>query len=158
MAKGARQTSGDFLIEVIAARLAENPKLQMRHDLAVDVYIKQWSFAWLNRLCLGAALVLSVIVLLWPVLGPWVHQHVPDTDPTVMQTILTAAAAGSIYAYQHYKKRQVATENLLRSIVFGHQDERLLVQTVISEMSKIDTGFGFQAAGKDDEAAPQPEP
>lgn len=151
MAGEYRKTSGRFLIDYMRDTAEGNEALRVRLALAGDVYIKQWSFALLNRICLILALILSALVLMWPVVGTKIATQFVLADSSVLQTAITTAAAASIYGYQYYKRRQAATENLLRAIVFGAQDVRALAKAVIAEMGRIDTGFDFKAQSEAEE-------
>lgn len=153
MAGDYSKTSGQFLIDYMDQRLESDKGLAVRHALAGDVFIKQWSFALLNRICLVLALILSALVLLWPVFGARITAQVGGSDASVFQTAITTAAAAAIYGYQYYKRRQAAAENLLRTIVFGQQDEHALARAVIAVMGKIDTGFDFQNESEADSKA-----
>jgi hypothetical protein len=142
------QTSGHYLLGMMEKQLENDPTLQTKYYLAFDVFIKMRSYALINKVFFIVGSLLSVAVLGWPIFAILFSKWVNLISGAALQTIVTAAAAGAIYVYQYYKKRQVSAENLLRTIAFSDFDEKALVALVIDEMSKIDTGFGFQMAAK----------
>jgi hypothetical protein len=143
-----KMTSGKFLLGVLERRAADDPSQQILHDLACDVYIKQWSYAVLNKLLWPVAVLLTIALAMWPLIAVRLQSQI--LDAAVVQTVVTALAAGAIYFYQFYKKRQMATENLLRQIAFSKLSADELTQRVIDEMSRIDHGFGFSVGRKAD--------
>jgi hypothetical protein len=144
-------TSGRYLIDLLAETADEGADHKRRYALGCDVFIKHRSFAILNRLLLATSLLSGACVALWPILVqfPPVKQQVELVGVAVVQTMITGFAAFNLYAYHHYKVRQVATENILRMIAFTTEPVDRLALMVRDEMTRLDQGIGPRA--KDDQ-------
>lgn len=149
-----RQTSGAFLLEVLRRRAeAEDaaPEAQRRYELACDVYIKQWSYAVLNKVFFWLALAATLAVLVWPVLLATLQalEGLELVVSAITQAMVTAIAAFFIGLYLHYKSRQTSAEALLRTIAFGDIPPDRLAQLVNEELSRIDQGVRFRSQSED---------
>lgn len=154
IAYNPRQTSGAFLLEVLRRRAEADDAPQeavRRYELAFDVYIKQWSYAALNKIFFWLALLSSVAVLVWPALLATLKalEGFSVVSSAITQTMATAVAAFFVALYLHYKARQTAAETLLRAIAFGAQPVEDMAATVSEELRRIDQGVGFRAKSPD---------
>jgi hypothetical protein len=153
----ANVTSGRYLIELLRRNAESDPAAAKKYNLGFDVYIKHRSYVILNKTFFILALISGAFVTLWPVIAvilakiPPVWEGIELIGAAVVQTMITGAAAFSIYIYQYYKRRQISTENLLRLIVFTDVSIDRLAHTVMDEMSRIDQGFGFHVKMAQDE-------
>jgi hypothetical protein len=147
----AMQTSGSFLISVLAEEAADHPDKKKRYALAFDVYIKHRSFAILNKVLFFTSMLSGAAVALWPILiqFPPLAQQIETLGAAVVQTAITGFAGFNLYAYHHYKVRQVATENLLRMIVFTSKPLEQLTTLVRDEMFRLDQGIGIRTKADD---------
>lgn len=153
-----RQTSGGFLLEVLRRRAdaADGPEAAdalRRYEIACDVYIKQWSYALLNKAFFWLALVASVAVLLWPALLASLKslEGLSLVASAITQTMATAIAAFFIGLYLHYKGRQTSTETLLRAITFGDLATDRLATLASEELTRVDQGVRFRFKSDDDD-------
>jgi len=150
------QTSGHYLIETLRAGADSGQDGREKFVLGQDVFIKQQSYALLNKIFFFIALVTAACIALWPVISVFLS-NVAARQPVgaaVVQTTITGFGALTAYLYTYYKKRQTAAENLLRLIVFGKLPADRLAARVMDEMARIDQGVGFQGKHEaDDDAA-----
>ncbi len=154
LAYNPRQTSGAFLLEVLRRRAEADdapPEAVRRYELAFDVYIKQWSYAALNKAFFWLALLSSVAVLVWPALLATLKalEGFSVVSSAITQTMATAVAAFFVALYLHYKARQTSAETLLRAIAFSAQPVEDMAATVTEELRRIDQGVGFRAKSPD---------
>ena len=117
-------------------------------------YIKQWSYAVLNKVFFWLALIATMAVLVWPVLLVTLQslKGLELVTSAITQAMATGIAAFFIGLYLHYKSRQTSTEMLLRTIAFGDIPPDKLAQVVNDELSRIDQGVRFRPQTKDDGA------
>ncbi|MCA8928456.1 MAG: hypothetical protein KDC18_10315 [Alphaproteobacteria bacterium] len=149
------QTSGAFLLEVLRRRAEADdaPAADVRrYEIACDVYIKQWSYAVLNKVFFWLALAATLAVLVWPVLLATLKslEGLQLVTSAITQAMVTAVAAFFVGLYLHYKARQTSAETLLRSIAFGDQPPDKLAELVNQELSRIDQGVRFRTQAKED--------
>jgi hypothetical protein len=155
--RSANKTSGRYLIDLLESRANASDLDQRKYDMGFDVFIKHRSYAIVNKMFFWFAVLLGIFTAIWPIILvlPWFHQGIATVGAAVIQTMITGSAAFSALIYQTYKKRQVATENLLRLITFSDMPVSRLARTVMDEMARIDQGFAFlprkQADDKDKE-------
>ncbi len=151
MLYSANQTSARLMLE-FAQRIwiEQNPNAnqvdQERYLLLQDLYIKARSYRIINKVAFWFALVLGIALVLWPLAAELSDSFGWRKDfftSAIVQTTITAFAGLTFAIYSHYKKRQMYTENLMRSVVYTPEWEQTLVDRVIKEMERIDAGFGF---------------
>lgn len=145
------KTSARFLVEAAATKFpsSDSGAPQDAYLLIYDLYIKARSYAIINKIMFWLSILFGILVLIWPalsVLAKYVALPSPDLlSSTVVQTSVTALAALAFMIYSHYKKQQMMLENLMRLILLSDEDFQTTLQTVITEMQKIDLGFAFDA-------------
>ncbi len=128
-----------------SAGLADHQRYLMMHDL----YIKARSYSIINKVAFWFALLLGIAVVVWPSFAVisqdfgWQKEFLKSA---IVQTTVTAFAGLAFSIYTHYKKRQVYVENLMRSIVYAPTWDIAVVEHVLKEMERIDSGFGFAQA------------
>jgi hypothetical protein len=144
--KSPNMTSGQYLIELLRENAEQGADQQKKYDLGFDVYIKQRSYAILNKLLFVTSVLTTICVAAWPILVQFspVKERVALVGATVVQTAITGFAGFNVYAYHHYKNRQVAAENILRLIAFSTTPLERLVKTVRDEMARLDQGIAFR--------------
>lgn len=150
------QTSADYLYEYMVLRYEGNcfdeqdRKIEEgRLALVSDIYIKAWSYAWLNKLFFVISIFFAIVVLTWPalaVIAPTRLGQSPIFKSAVVQTTVTAIAAASFFTYSDYKGKQMSAENLMRYVIHTQDDMSLVSRTVIDELARIDQGFSFSKA------------
>ncbi|PSN19596.1 hypothetical protein C7271_06555 [filamentous cyanobacterium CCP5] len=117
-----------------------------RYLLIYDLYIKARSYSIINKIFFWIALFSGIMVLVWPSIAIVTQDLGVEREflnSVVVQTTITGLAALTFGIYSHYKKRQVFTENLMRSAVFSEEELGELKDRVIKEMERIDAGFSF---------------
>jgi hypothetical protein len=128
-----------------AVDLADHQRYLMMHDL----YIKARSYSLINKVAFWFALLLGIAVVVWPSFAVisqdfgWQKEFLKSA---IVQTTVTAFAGLAFAIYAHYKKRQVYIENLMRSIVYAPEWDNSMLDRVLKEMERIDSGFGFAQA------------
>lgn len=128
-----------------AADLSDHQRYLMMHDL----YIKARSYSLINKVAFWFALLLGIAVVVWPSFAVisedfgWKKEFLKSA---IVQTTVTAFAGLAFTIYAHYKKRQVYIENLMRSIVYAPSWDDSILERVLKEMERIDSGFGFAQA------------
>lgn len=111
--------------------------------LSSDLYIKARSYALLNKFGFWVALLLALLVVVWPALSIFAGE-LEFLKSAIVQTSVTALAALSFAMYAHYKKRQVAAENLMRLLVITDPEEaKEVLPKILSEIERMDQGFSF---------------
>lgn len=149
-----RQTSGSFLLEVLRRRAESEdaaPEDRRRFEIACDVYIKQWSYAVLNKVFFWLGLVATLAVLVWPVLLATLQalKGLELVVSAITQAMVTAVAAFFVGLYLHYKSRQTSAETLLRMIAFRDMPPDQLAQMANEELSRIDQGVRFRSPSEE---------
>ena len=117
--------------------------------LIYDLFIKARSYAILNKIAFNLSFIFGIFVLLWPSISIISHDFGWEKEflkSAVVQTTITGIAVLTFAIYSHYKKRQVYTENLMRYATFSEDTTLMIIEKVIQEMSRIDTGFSFSQA------------
>jgi hypothetical protein len=141
----ANQTSASLLLDYGRKRWAADADAD-HLALLGDLYIKARSYALINKIAFGFALISGMAVLVWPSVA------VITTDfgykralfeSAVVQTTITAIAALAFAIYGHYKRQQLATENLMRYVLFSGDPLPLLFDRVSRQLSTVDSGFNF---------------
>ncbi len=148
-----RQTSADYLYEYMVARYngswqgIENRETErQRLALVTDVYIKAWSYAWMNKIFFLTSIILAFAVLLWPsvsAVAPKTLGEKPIFKSAVVQTTITALAAASFFVYSDYKDKQQSSENLMRYVIHSSDPMNTISLKVMEEFARIDKGFSF---------------
>ncbi len=64
-------------------------------------------------------------------------------NAAIVQTTVTGLAAFTFAIYNHYKKRQMYAENLMRFAIFSEDTLTHIKDYVMQEMERIDSGFSF---------------
>jgi energy-converting hydrogenase Eha subunit A len=132
--------------QILWDKASENPESLKRYLLIYDLYIKARSYAIINKIFFWIAIISSIMVLVWPsiaIITKDIGIEKNFLNSAVVQTTITGLAALTFSIYNHYKKRQVFTENLMRSAVFSDEKLNDLKDRVIKEMERIDAGFSF---------------
>lgn len=135
--------------QVLWDQVSENPESLKRYLLIYDLYIKARSFAIINKVFFWTATVSGIMVLVWPsiaIVTKDLGAEKAFLSSAVVQTTITGLAALAFGIYSHYKKRQLFTENLIRSAIFSEERLGDLKDRVIKEMERIDAGFSFAEA------------
>jgi hypothetical protein len=115
---------------------------RMRYLMVYDLYIKARSYAILNKIFFGFAVIAGMLLLIWPA----VAYRLDDLGvgfSAVVQTCVTGLAALMFALYSHYKKRQTYMENLMRHVIFSGESIEVMFEKVLREMERIDQGFAF---------------
>jgi len=119
---------------------------QQRYLMMHDLYIKARSYSIINKLAFWFALILGVAVVVWPAIAIFAQDFGWQKEflkSAIVQTTVTAFAGLAFALYSHYKKRQLYVENIMRSLVYATEWNQGVVDHVLKEMERIDSGFGF---------------
>jgi hypothetical protein len=119
---------------------------QKRFLMVYDLYIKARSYALINKIAFWIAIFAGLMVLVWPSLAIVTKEFGFEKDfltSAIVQTTVTGFAALTFAVYSHYKKRQMYIENLMRHVIYSEDPAQLLIERVLREMEKIDSGFSF---------------
>lgn len=154
MLYSANQISAKLLVEFAQKVWIDNntsPSIsdQQRYLMMHDLYTKARSYSIINKIAFWFALILGIGVVVWPAIAViaqdfgWEKQFLKSA---IVQTTVTAFAGLAFTIYSHYKKRQVYIENLMRSIIYAEKWDYSVVDHVLREMERIDSGFGFAQA------------
>lgn len=151
MLYSANQTSARLLLEFARKNWIDNNTAadlqdQQRYLLLHDLYIKARSFSIINKVAFWFALFGGIAVVVWPMAAELSVAFEWDKNfftSAIVQTTITAFAGLAFAIYSHYKKRQLFVENLMRAVVYADDWDPALVERVIKEMERIDSGFGF---------------
>ena len=122
------------------------PEFQRRFLMVYDLYIKARSYALINKIAFQLAIGAGIMVLVWPSLAIVTKDFGFEKEflkSAIVQTTVTGLAALTFAIYSHYKKRQMYMENLMRHVIYSEEPEQLLIEKVLKEMEKIDSGFSF---------------
>ncbi|MDN4500969.1 hypothetical protein QX776_00995 [Alteromonadaceae bacterium BrNp21-10] len=120
-----------------------------RYLMVYDLYIKARSFALINKIAFWLAIIAGILVLTWPALAVVSKDFGFEKDflkSAMVQTTVTALAAMLFALYSHYKKRQMHMENLMRLLIYSPENETSLLDTILKELEKMDSGFSFSAS------------
>lgn len=148
------QTSAHLLMEYArSAYLGDDEHASsLRFLMVYDLYVKAFSYAWLNKVFFFVSLITGVLVLAWPTVVVMTKDQFADVGflgSAVVQTSITGLSALSFAVYGHYKRRQMFVENLMRKIVYSKNESiEALAEHVVAEMVRIDEGFSFSNAVK----------
>ncbi len=124
----------------------KNDKNEKRLLLIYDLYIKARSYAIINKIAFIFSILVGIMVLLWPsvaIVAKDLGCEMEFLKSAIVQTTVTGLAAIIFAIYSHYKKRQMYTENLMRHMIYSNESDRELVEQVVQEIEKIDSGFSF---------------
>ncbi|MEH6650935.1 MAG: hypothetical protein V7707_12985 [Motiliproteus sp.] len=152
----ANKTSARLLLDFASAQWGPESnnstvESQRRFLLAYDLYIKARSYALINKSAFVLSIFAGIMVLVWPSLGvlsEGIGVHYSFIDEAIVQTTVTGLAALTFAIYSHYKKRQMITENMMRHVVYSEETVAVLIESILKEMQRIDTGFGFSEGGE----------
>jgi len=145
------KTSARLLVDYAAQNWGPDsgevsPELQRRFLILYDLYIKARTYAIINKVAFWLAILAGIMVLLWPSLATLTQEFGFDKEflkSAIVQTTVTGLAVLTFAVYNHYKKRQMYLENLMRHVVYSEEPVSELIDRVLKEMEKIDTGFSF---------------
>jgi len=72
-----------------------------------------------------------------------------------VQTTITGVAALAYGIYSHYKRQQLAVENLMRYVLFSGDPVPTMFERVSRQLMRVDAGFNFgeEATKKPTQAA-----
>jgi len=156
MLYSVNQTSASLLLDFAQKRwIDDNPSVDLvahqRYLLIHDLYIKARSYILINKIAFLFAIVLGIAVIVWPTIAILFHKQEllsellksAIVEAAVVQTTITALAGLTFAIYSHYKKRQMLVENLMRKMVYATEWDDTMVELVVQEMERIDSGFGF---------------
>ena len=139
------RTSARLLLDYAATRWPEAADAD-RLAMMSDLYIKARSYALLNKAAFVTALVFGLAVLIWPSVAV-VTADSPYAkalfQSAVVQTTVTGVAALAYALYAHYKRQQLAAENLMRYVLFSGDAVPAIVDRVSRQLLSVDTGFNF---------------
>ncbi len=117
-----------------------------RVAMLTDLYIKAWSYGLLNKIAFVAALGFGLAVLVWPSVAV-ITADTPYAkalfQSAIVQTTVTGVAALAYAVYAHYKRQQLAAENLMRYVLFSDDTVPRLYERVSRALSRVDAGFEF---------------
>ena len=133
------------------------PELQKRFLMVYDLYIKARSYALINKISFWLAIAAGIMVLVWPSLAIVMKDFGFEKEflkSAIVQTTITGLAALMFAVYSHYKKRQMYIENLMRYVIYSEGSEQILIDKVLKEMEKIDSGFSFSETIMKDKSSP----
>lgn len=157
----ANKTSARLLVDYASEKWGpqandKDPQMEKLFLMIYDLYIKARSYAIINKVAFWLAVVAGIMVLAWPSLAIITKYFGFDKDflkSAIVQTTVTGLAAFTFAVYSHYKKRQMYVENLMRYVVYSDHQNQALLERVVKEMDRIDTGFSFTdaVAKKDNE-------
>lgn len=122
---------------------------QQRYLMVHDLYIKGRSYCIINKVAFWLALVMGVAVVVWPAIAIFAQDFGWQKEffkSAIVQTTVTAFAGLTFAIYSHYKKRQMAVENIMRSLIYASEWNSNVIERVLKEMELIDSGFGFSSA------------
>ena len=143
------KTSARLLVDYAAALwgpdAAENGRPK-RFLMVYDLYIKARSYAIINKIAFWASIAAGLMVLVWPSLAVVCKDfdlEMKFLESAIVQTTVTGLAALTFAVYSHYKKRQMYMENLMRTVVLSEETDDSMVERVLFEMERIDSGFSF---------------
>lgn len=126
------------------------PETSLRYLAVYDLYIKARSYSIINKIAFWFAILLGIMVLLWPSLATlskdFFDLELETFQSAVVQTTVTGLAVLTFTIYSHYKKRQMSVENLMRLTVYSDEYGPDLTKLVLKEMERIDSGFNFSEA------------
>jgi hypothetical protein len=150
----ANKTSARLLVDYALQKWAidsgqKNTQSERLYLISYDLYIKARSYAIINKLAFWMAVVAGILVLAWPSLAIIAKDFGYEKEflkSAIVQTTVTGLAALTFAVYSHYKKRQVYLENLMRRLIYADQSNQLLLDKILSELERLDTGFGFSDA------------
>lgn len=150
------KTSAKLLIDYAEAMwqpTEPSSEHKTRYLLLYDLYIKARSYAIINKVAFWFAVITGIMVLIWPSLATVCANceacknsglnNIEFFKSAIVQTTITGLAALAFAIYAHYKKRQMYMENLMRYLVYSDESGDKLIQKVLAEMEKLDTGFSF---------------
>lgn len=152
----ANKTSARLLLDFASAQWGPDSnhstvETQRRYLLAYDLYIKARSYALINKIAFLLSVFAGIMVLVWPSLGvlsEGLGVQYSFIDEAIVQTTVTGLAALTFAIYSHYKKRQMVAENMMRHVVYSDESVAVLIDSILKEMQRIDTGFGFSEGGE----------
>ena len=124
-------------------------ELQRRFLIVYDLYIKARSYALINKAAFWLAILAGLMVLIWPSIAIVTKDFGVEKEflkSAIVQTTVTGIAALTFSVYSHYKKRQMYIENLIRFVVYSKESEQQVIEKVLKEIAKIDTGLGFSGS------------
>ena len=140
----------DFAAKTWGIGVANVPvELQRRYLMVYDLYIKARSYALINKVSFWLAIMAGILVLAWPSIAVISKDYGVEREfleSAIVQTTVTGLAALMFAIYSHYKKRQTYMENLMRYIIFSEEVTGSLVEKVMVELERVDSGFAFSEA------------
>ncbi|HER45274.1 MAG TPA: hypothetical protein ENO12_00480, partial [Thermoplasmatales archaeon] len=101
-----------------------DPRTEKLLLLLSDLYIKAGSYAILNKVAFWLAVIAGIMVLAWPLITVGFEFKEKFPNSAIVQTTVTGLAALIFAVYNHYKKRQMYVENLMRHIIYSERSER----------------------------------
>lgn len=139
----------DFARESLSRSDAPDDKSRKLFLMTYDLYIKDRSYALINKTFFVTAVIFGFLVLVWPVIATLSKDYGfarGFLSDAIVQTTITALAALNFAVYSHYKKRQVHLDNLMRYVVYSTEPVETLLEKVVDEMARLDSGFSFSQA------------
>ncbi len=150
------KTSAKLLVDYASERWGggdATPESHRRYLMIYDLYIKARSYSIINKVTFWFAIGAGIMVLLWPSLAIVTKDFGFEKEflkSAIVQTTITGLALLTFAVYSHYKKRQMFVENLMRTVVYSDEDVGDLLERVVGEIARIDSGFGFSKAIRKD--------
>lgn len=151
MLYSVNQTSACLLVQFAQKVWLETetpPSLvnQQRYLMVHDLYIKARSYSLINKVAFWFALFLGIAVVVWPAISIFAQDFGWEKEflkSAIVQTTVTAFAGLTFAIYGHYKKRQLYIENIMRSLIYATEWNQGVIDRVLREVGRIDSGFGF---------------
>ncbi len=116
-----------------------------RLGMIEDLYIKARSNALINKTAFFFALGFGLAVLVWPS-NAVITADSPYAkalfQSAIVQTTITGVAALAYAVYSHYKRQQLAVENLMRYVLFSGDPVPAMVDRTTRALVGVD-GFDF---------------
>jgi len=151
------QTSASLLVKYAEEKyynVKDNKNIE-KYLMIYDIFIKARSFYIINKIFFFLSLLSGITVLLWPSLAIFAKDFGWEkgfVNSAIVQTTVTGIAALTYSIYNHYKKRQMYAESLMRFVVYSEETIANIKDRVLQEMERIDSGFSFgKSAITDDE-------
>ncbi len=129
-----------------------------RLAMICDLFIKARSYGLLNKVAFFVALMFGLAVLIWPsvaVITGDIGYSREFFKSAIVQTTVTGVAALAYGIYSHYKRQQLAVENLMRYVLFSGDPVPTMFERVSRQLMRVDAGFNFgeEATKKPTQAA-----
>jgi len=142
------RTSGRLLLDYANNKWADIKSAdgELRLLMIQDLFVKMRSYSIMNKVFFWISLFSGFLVISWPsitIISKDIGFDKEFLKSAIVQTTITGLAALSFAIYNYYKKRQMYMENLMRLVIFSTIPNESLLEKVLREMERIDSGFAF---------------